>query len=65
MLTNKWEVLPISPNACGSISSGKMRIIMDWMDKNCPTWNGYSFGYTDYNESKKRYGTSRPCIKLY
>jgi len=65
MITNKWEVLPISPNACGSIGSEKMRIIMDWLDKNYPAWNNYSFGYTDYNESKKRYGTSRPCIKLY
>ena len=65
MITNKWEVLPISPNACGSISSGKMRIIMVWMDKNCPGWINYHFGYTDYNENKKRYGTSRPCLKLY
>jgi hypothetical protein len=65
MITNKWEVLPISPNACGSITSEKMRIIMDWMGKNCPAWNGYSFSYSDYNESKKRYGTSRPCIKIY
>lgn len=65
MLTNKWEVLSVSPNACGSISGEKMRIIMDWLDKNCPGWIDYSFGYTDYNENKKRYGTSRPCIKLY
>jgi len=65
MLTNKWEVLPISPNACGSIPSEKMKLIMDWMDKNYPPHLGFSFGYTDYNENKKRYGTSRPSIRLY
>ena len=65
MLTREWEVLPISPNACGSIPGGKMKIIMNWMDKNLPAHMGFSFGYTDYNESKKRYGTSRPCINLY
>ena len=65
MITNKWEVLPISPNACGSISGGKMKITMDWMDKNLPLHIGFSFSYTDYNENKKRYGTSRPCINLY
>ena len=65
MITDKWEVLPISPNACGSITSEKMKIIMAWMDKNCPAWSGYSFSYTDYNENRKRYGTSKPCIKIY
>ena len=55
----------LHPTPSVSISSGKMRIIMDWMDKNCPAWNDYNFGYTDYNENKKRYGTSKPCIKLF
>lgn len=64
MISNKWEVLPISPNACGSISGEKMRIIMDWLGKNLPAWNSYRFSYTDYNENKKRYGTSRPCVNL-
>lgn len=64
MLTNKWEVLPISPTACGSISSDKMKLIMDWLDKNRGYIN-FKFSYTDYNESKKRYGTSRPCICLF
>lgn len=63
-ISNKWEVLPISPNACGGVSSDKMKIIMDWIDKNCPIWLNYRFSYTDYNDSKKRYGTSRPCINL-
>jgi hypothetical protein len=64
MLCNKWEILPISPNACGSISMEKMKLIMGWLDKNSPSID-YSFSYTDYNENKVKYGTSRPCICLY
>jgi hypothetical protein len=62
---DKWEIVPISPNACGSISMGKMKLIMEWLDKNSPIHIRYSFSYTDYANSKKKYGTSRPCIKLY
>jgi hypothetical protein len=64
MLVRKWEVLPISPNACGSISSKKMRIIMDWLEKNASHVN-YNFSYTDYDDCKKKYGTSRPCLCLH
>ena len=64
MITKKWEVLPISPNACGSISMGKMKIIIDWMDKNS-NYVQFNFTYTDYDGSKKKYGTSIPCIALY
>lgn len=64
MLSNKWEVLPISPNACGNISGDKMKIIMDWLNNKISFGDGYSFSYTDYNDNKKRYGTSKPCIRL-
>ena len=62
---SKWEIVPISPNACGSISMGKMKLIMEWLEKNSPNHIRYLFSYTDYADSKKKYGTSRPCINLY
>jgi hypothetical protein len=61
---NKWEIVPISPNACGSISRGKMKLIMEWLDENLPNHMNYSFSYTDYAGGKEKYGTSRPCISL-
>lgn len=56
------ELLPNSPYACGSISMKHLEIIIGFV-KNHP-WLSCSFGYTDWNDEKKIYGTSTPCVRL-
>jgi hypothetical protein len=59
----RYEVLPISPHACGSISMEHLEVILDFAKKH--PFIHPTLSYTDYNDNKKRYGTSRPCIYFY
>jgi len=59
----RYEIFPISPNACGSISMEHLEIILNFNKKNpdlSPT-----LSYTDYNREKERFGTYKPCIYFY
>lgn len=59
----RYEIFPISPHACGSISMEHLEIILNFAKKNInlhPT-----LSYTNYNQEKERYGTSTPCIYFY
>lgn len=60
---NRFEILPISPHACGSISMEHLEVILEFAKKYPhihPT-----LSYTDWNDEKKRYGTYKPCIYFY
>lgn len=56
------DIVPISPNACGSISMPHLELVLQFA-KDHP-WLHVSIGYTDWNNEKKRYGTSKPCISI-
>lgn len=58
----RWEILPISPYACGSISMEHLEVILNFAKEH--QWLNVSIGYTDWNEEKKRYGTSTPCVRV-
>ena len=58
----RWEILPISPHACGSISMEHLEVVLNFAKEH--NWLNVSIGYTDWNEEKKRYGTSTPCIRV-
>lgn len=59
----RFEIFPISPQACGSISMEHLEIILDFAKKNTDLHPTLS--YTNYNKNKERYGTYRPCIYFY
>lgn len=59
----RYEIFPISPTACGSISMEHLEIILDFAKKNTNLYPTLS--YTNYNKNKERYGTYRPCIYFY
>jgi hypothetical protein len=61
--TERFEILPISPYACGSISMKHLEIILDFAKKNTDIHPTLS--YTNYNQDEERYGTSKPCIYFY
>jgi len=59
----RYEILPISPHACGSISMEHLEIVLDFAKKNPYLFPTLS--YTNYNGEKERYGTYIPCIYFY
>lgn len=59
----RYEIFPISPHACGSISMEHLEIILDFAKKHPYLYP--SLSYTNYNQNKERYGTSTPCIYFY
>lgn len=58
----RFELLPNSPNASGSISMEHLEIILQFAKEH--KWIHCSIGYTDWNNEKKRYGTSTPCVRM-
>jgi len=58
----RYEILPISPFACGSISMEHLAIILEFAKANQEIHA--SISYTGWNDEKKRYGTYTPCIRL-
>lgn len=58
----KFELLPISPFACGSISMEHLEIILKFAKEH--QWISCSIGYTNWNNEKQRYGTSAPCVRM-
>lgn len=59
----EFELLPNSPQACGSISMEHLEIILQFAKNH--KWISCSIGYTDWNNEKKRYGTSTPCVRMF
>lgn len=59
----RYEIFPISPHACGSISMEHLEIILNFAKKHPYLYPVMS--YTNYNGEKERYGTSTPCIMFY
>ena len=60
---DRYQLLPISPHACGSISMEHLEIILEFAKKN--TYLHPTLSYTNYNGEKERYGTYTPCIYFY
>jgi hypothetical protein len=60
---DRFELLPVSPHACGSISMEHLEIILKFAKEH--NWIHCSLSYTDWNDEKKRYGTSKPCVRMY
>lgn len=58
----RFELLPNSPHACGSISMEHLEIIIQFAKEH--QWISCSIGYTDWNNEKKIYGTSTPCVRM-
>ena len=58
----RFELLPISPYACGSISMEHLEIILQFAKEH--QWIHCSIGYTNWNDEKKRYGTYTPCVRM-
>lgn len=58
----RWEILPISPHACGSISMKHLEIVLNFAKDHC--WTHVSISYTNWSEENQRYGTYTPCICL-
>jgi len=58
----RFEILPISPYACGSISMEHLEIILKFAKEH--QWVSCSIGYTNWNNELKRYGTSTPCVRM-
>jgi hypothetical protein len=58
-----FELLPISPYACGSISMEHLEIILQFAKEH--RWISCSIGYTNWNNEKQRYGTSTPCVHMH
>lgn len=56
-----YNIFPITPTACGSISSEHALIALEFSKNNDID---ISFSYTDWMGHKKRYGTSKPCIHI-
>ncbi len=61
--TDRYEILPISPHACGNISMEHLEIILNFAKKYNYLYPVMS--YTNYNREKERYGTYTPCIYFY
>jgi hypothetical protein len=59
---HSFELLPISPHACGCISMKHLEIILQFAKEH--QWISCSIGYTDWNNEKKKYGTSTPCVRM-
>ena len=59
----RYEILPIAPHACGSISMEHLEIILNFAKKY--TYLYPVLSYTNYNRETDRYGTSTPCIYFY
>lgn len=59
----RYEIFPISPHACGSISMEHLEIILNFAKKHPYLYPTLS--YTNYNQEKARYGTYTPCIYFY
>ena len=59
---HRFELLPNSPHACGSISMKHLEIILQFAKEH--QWISLSIGYTDLKKKKKRYGTSTPCVRM-
>jgi len=58
----RFELLPNSPHACGSISMEHLEIILGFAKNH--KWLSCSIGYTDWNDEHKRYGTYTPCVRM-
>ena len=56
----RWEILPISPFACGSISMEHLEIILNFAKEH--QFASVSISYTNWSEEKERYGTYTPCV---
>jgi len=56
----RWEILPISPFACGSISMEHLGIVLNFAKEH--QWHNISISYTNWSQEKERYGTYTPCI---
>ena len=59
----RYEILPISPYACGSISMEHLEIILNFAKKH--PYLHPTLSYTNYNGEKERYGTLTPCVYFY
>lgn len=59
---HQWEIVPISPHACGSITMEHLEVVLAFAKEHIHL--SISIGYTDWNSEKKRYGTSKPCIRI-
>lgn len=59
----RYEIFPISPHACGSISMEHLEIVLNFSKKHSYLYPVLS--YTNYNREKDRYGTYTPCIMFY
>lgn len=57
-----YEILPISPHACGSISMKHLEIILNFAKEHQNIF--ICIGYTNYSYEKERYGTYTPCVRL-
>lgn len=57
-----YNIFPITPTASGSISIDHAKKVIEFADKNLDVQ--LSFGYTDWCDQKKKYGTSYPCIHV-
>jgi hypothetical protein len=56
----RWEILPISPSACGLISMEHLELILNFAKEH--QWVSVSISYTNWSEEKERYGTYTPCV---
>lgn len=56
----RWEILPINPFSCGSISMEHLEIIVNFAKEH--QFAHVSISYTNWSEEKERYGTYTPCV---
>lgn len=60
--SDRFHIFPITEHACGNITVKHMEFIIDFSKSNDLN---ITFGYYDYNDEKKKYGTLTPSIKVW